>query len=171
MQYLWDISNAVVTGQCSVNLSRKDPGTLNHSRYITKNCFQEFSQFCILMGGQSYLSLPLTDNVRFPQKMFAYHWQCTSPTDNVCLSHWQCMPPTDNVYFSLTKYASHWQCMSPTDNTCLPLTMYVSHWQCTPPNDNVRLPLTMYASHWHSPSDNVCLPLTMYINSYKCLFW
>jgi len=34
-QYLWDISNAVVTGQCSVNLSRKDPGTLNHSRWLT----------------------------------------------------------------------------------------------------------------------------------------
>src|SRR6218665_3293541 len=35
MQYLWDISNAVVTGQCSVNLSRRDPDTLNHSRWLT----------------------------------------------------------------------------------------------------------------------------------------
>src|SRR6218665_3545381 len=34
-QFLWDISNAVVTGQCSVNLSRKDPGKLNHSRWLT----------------------------------------------------------------------------------------------------------------------------------------
>src|SRR6218665_630434 len=34
-QYLWDISNAVLTGQSSVNLSRKHPGTLNHSRWLT----------------------------------------------------------------------------------------------------------------------------------------
>ena len=34
-QYLWEITNAVSTGICSMDLSKRDPETLNHSRWLT----------------------------------------------------------------------------------------------------------------------------------------
>jgi hypothetical protein len=33
--YLWEICNAVSTGQCSVGLLKKSPGTMSHSRWLT----------------------------------------------------------------------------------------------------------------------------------------
>lgn len=34
-QYLWEITNAVSNGHCPLALSKREPGKLNHSRWLT----------------------------------------------------------------------------------------------------------------------------------------